>query len=136
MAKSKRKNPPSIAIIGSGYWGKNLVRNFHNLGCLKLVCDQNEAVLSNLKKRYDGIETCLALTDVLSREYLDGVIISTPAETHFNLAREVLLSGKHVYVEKPLVLHEKEGEELIALAAKKNKQKNRRGSSSMDRSDD
>jgi UDP-2-acetamido-3-amino-2,3-dideoxy-glucuronate N-acetyltransferase len=121
MARSKRKNPPSIAIIGSGYWGKNLVRNFHSLGTLKLVCDKNETVLSNLKNQYDGIETCLALTDVLSRDYLDGVVISTPAETHFNMVREVLLAGKHVYVEKPLVLRVEEGEELIQLARESNK---------------
>ncbi len=121
MVKSKRKNTPSVAIIGAGYWGQNLVRNFQSLGALKLVCDKNDMVLSNLKNQYKGIETCLALADVLAREYLDGVVISTPAETHFNLAREVLLAGKHVYVEKPLVLREEEGEELIALAKEKNK---------------
>ena len=121
MAKSKRKKPPLMAIIGSGYWGKNLVRNFHNLGVLKLVCDQNDAVLSDLKNQYSKIETCLALTDVLSRDYIEGVVISTPAETHFNMAREALLAGKHVYVEKPLVLREEEGEELIELARERNK---------------
>ena len=121
MAKSKRKIPPSIAIIGSGYWGKNLVRNFHSLGTLKLVCDKNEAVLSDLKNQYSKIKTCLALTDVLSSDYIDGVVISTPAETHFNLVREALLAGKHVYVEKPLVLRVEEGEELIELAREKNK---------------
>jgi len=57
---------------------------------------------------------------VLSRDDIQGVVISTPAETHFNIARESLLAGKHVYVEKPLVLKEEEGHELIALAQKKN----------------
>jgi UDP-2-acetamido-3-amino-2,3-dideoxy-glucuronate N-acetyltransferase len=121
MVKSKRKNSPSVAIIGAGYWGKNLVRNFHNLGALKLVCDKNEAVLANLKNQYKGIETCLALTDVLSREYLDGVIVSAPAETHHNIAREALLADKHVLVEKPLALKIEEGEELISLAKEKDK---------------
>jgi UDP-2-acetamido-3-amino-2,3-dideoxy-glucuronate N-acetyltransferase len=117
MKKTKKSNMPSIAVIGAGYWGKNLVRNFHNLGSLKLICDKNELLLADFKSQYADIETCLALTDVLKRKDIEGVVISTPAETHFNLARESLLAGKNVLVEKPLVLHEKEGEELIALAA-------------------
>ena len=114
------KDPPSVAVIGGGYWGKNLVRNFYNLNSLKLVCDKNETLLSSLKDQYDGLDTCLALTDVLSRSDIGGVAISTPAETHFNIARESLLAGKHVYVEKPLVLREDEGQELIELAQKQN----------------
>ena len=119
--RSKNHKMTSVAVIGAGYWGKNLVRNFHNLGSLKLICDKNESLLANLKSQYDGVETCLALADVLTREDIDGVVISTPAETHFNLARESLLAGKNVLVEKPLVLREKEGKELIALAAEKNR---------------
>jgi len=57
---------PAVAIIGGGYWGKNLVRNFYNLNSLKLVCDKNETILSNYKDQYKDIETCLALTDVLT----------------------------------------------------------------------
>ncbi|CAB1065102.1 UDP-2-acetamido-3-amino-2,3-dideoxy-D-glucuronic acid acetyltransferase (EC [Olavius sp. associated proteobacterium Delta 1] len=110
---------PSVAVIGGGYWGKNLVRNFYSLSSLKLVCDKNEALLSSLKDQYDGLDTCLALSDVLSRSDIAGVAIATPAETHFNLARESLLAGKHVYVEKPLVLREHEGQELIEIAQKR-----------------
>jgi len=119
---SKTNNPspdgdtPSVAVIGGGYWGKNLVRNFYNLNSLKLVSDKNEELLSSVKDQYDGVDTCLALTDVLSRSDIGGVAIATPAETHFNIARESLLAGKHVYVEKPLVLLEDEGQELIDLA--------------------
>jgi UDP-2-acetamido-3-amino-2,3-dideoxy-glucuronate N-acetyltransferase len=65
------------------------------------------------------VETCVALHDVLSRKDIRGVVIATPAETHHTLARETLSAGKHTYVEKPLVLHEEEGEELIALAEEK-----------------
>jgi len=111
----------TIAVIGSGYWGKNLVRNFYSLGALKLICDKNESILSEFKKQYKDIDTCLALADVLRQKDIEGVVIATPAETHFNIARESLLAGKNVYVEKPLVLHEKEGQELIALAEEKNK---------------
>ncbi|GAF83957.1 unnamed protein product, partial [marine sediment metagenome] len=110
---------PSVAVIGGGYWGKNLVRNFYNLNSLKLVSDKNEALLSSVKDQYDGVDTCLALSDVLSRSDIGGVAIATPAETHFNIARESLLAGKHVYVEKPLVLREDEGQELIEIAQKR-----------------
>jgi len=110
----------NIAVIGSGYWGKNLVRNYHQLGALKLICDKNEIVLDNFKQQYPDIETCLALNRVLKRDDIQGLVIATPAETHYTLAREALLAGKHVYVEKPLVLDEKEGEELISIAKGKN----------------
>jgi predicted dehydrogenase/acetyltransferase-like isoleucine patch superfamily enzyme len=109
---------PSVAVIGGGYWGKNLVRNFYNLDALKIVSDKSEAIMSGLKDRFKGIDTCLALTEVLARDDIKGVVIATPAETHFNIARESLLAGKHVYVEKPLVLEETEGHELIDLAQK------------------
>ena len=110
---------PLIAVIGSGYWGKNLVRNYHQLGALKLICDKNETVLASFKEQYPDVETCMALNDVLSRDDIQGVVIATPAELHYTLAREALLAEKHVYVEKPLVLVEDEAEELIALAEEK-----------------
>ena len=112
---------PNIAVIGSGYWGKNLVRNYYNLGVLKLICDKNPVLLDQYKKQYPDIETCLSLHDVISRDDIQGLVIATPAETHYTLAREALLAGKHVYVEKPLVLDEKEGEALIELASAQNK---------------
>jgi UDP-2-acetamido-3-amino-2,3-dideoxy-glucuronate N-acetyltransferase len=111
---------PNIAIIGSGYWGKNLVRNYHTLGALKLICDKNETVLSVFKKQYPEIDTCMALSDVLTRDDITGIAIATPAETHYDIACEALLAGKHVYVEKPLVLDESEGEELISISKQKN----------------
>lgn len=110
---------PSIAVIGSGYWGENLVRNYHQLDALKVICDMNENTLVNFKERYPETEVCLALSEVLRREDIQGVVIAAPAETHFALAREALLAHKHAYVEKPLVLDEDEAEELIALAEDK-----------------
>ncbi len=107
---------PNVAVVGGGYWGKNLVRNYHRLGALKLICDKNEIVLEKFKDQYPDVETCFALNEVLAREDIAGMVIATPAETHFRLAREALLAGKHVYVEKPLVLGEREGEELISLS--------------------
>ena len=114
--EQSNQGPPKIAVIGSGYWGKNLVRNYHQLDALRLICDRSEAVLSDLKSTYPDIETCVALSDVLAHRRIDGVVIATPAETHYTLAREVLLAGKHVFVEKPLALRESEGEELLRIA--------------------
>jgi UDP-2-acetamido-3-amino-2,3-dideoxy-glucuronate N-acetyltransferase len=114
------KNQSNVAVVGAGYWGKNLVRVYHELGALKLVCDSNEIILEKFREQYSGLETCLAFNDVLVREDIDAVVIATPAETHFSLAREALLAGKHVFVEKPLVLDECEAEKLIALANERN----------------
>ena len=112
-----RKETPTTAVIGSGYWGRHLVRNYAALGSLKLICDKNETILAKFRTQYPGVDTCLALADVLKRTDIDGVAIATPAETHFVLAREALMAGKHVFVEKPLVLEEQEAQILIDLAA-------------------
>ena len=121
MTLHQESKIPGIAIIGSGYWGKNLVRNFNSIHALKLICDKNEMILSQFQEEYKNIDVCVAINEVLNREDIEGIVISTPAETHFNLARESLLAGKHVFVEKPLVLQEKEGLELIRIAQSKNR---------------
>lgn len=106
----------NVAVIGSGYWGKNLLRNFHELDALRMICDRDESVLTGFKKLYRNIDVCSSFNDVLKRKDINGVAIATPAETHYALAREALLSGKHVFVEKPFVLHESEAQELIAIS--------------------
>ena len=111
----------SVAVIGSGYWGKNLIRNYHQLGVLKLICDKNESLLSAFRDQYPDVETCMALSDVLSRDDIHAVVIATPAETHYSFAREALLANKHTYIEKPLVLDECDAEDLISLAEKNKK---------------
>jgi UDP-2-acetamido-3-amino-2,3-dideoxy-glucuronate N-acetyltransferase len=114
MTKAKH-----IAVIGAGYWGRNLVRNYAHLNALGMICDRNAAVLGQFREQYPGVETCLTLSDVLARKDIQGIAIATPAETHFRIAREAMLSGKHLFVEKPLVLQEKEAEELIQLAGER-----------------
>jgi len=116
MINSTHAPSPSVAVIGTGYWGKNLVRNFQQLGALKLICDKNETLLTNFKEQFSELDTCFALNDTLSRDDIDGIVIATPAETHYTVAREALLAGKHVFVEKPLALREDEGKELVSLA--------------------
>jgi UDP-2-acetamido-3-amino-2,3-dideoxy-glucuronate N-acetyltransferase len=110
----------NIAVIGSGYWGKNLVRNYHQIGALKRICDSNEITLEAFRQQYPGVQTSLALSEVLADPDVSGVVIATPAETHYAIAREALLAGKHVYVEKPLVLDESQGQQLIDQAGGRN----------------
>jgi UDP-2-acetamido-3-amino-2,3-dideoxy-glucuronate N-acetyltransferase len=110
-----RQNP-RVACVGAGYWGKNLIRNFNELGALDVICDTNDAVREAFKKKYPDKHFCSSFSDVLANPAVDAIIIAAPAEKHYDLAREALLAGKHVFVEKPLALKVKEGKELIALA--------------------
>ena len=68
MVKRKKEKPLQVAVIGCGYWGKNLIRNYHKLDALKLICDKNETALANFKSQYDDVDTCIALADVLTRK--------------------------------------------------------------------
>ena len=106
----------NIAVIGAGYWGKNLVRNFFNLGALHSVCDTNPETLKSFTRQYKGVQGVASLTEVLNNQEIKGIAISTPAPSHASIAREAMLSGKDVYIEKPLCLSEEEGVELNTLA--------------------
>ncbi len=109
----------TIAVVGTGYWGKNLVRNFHSLGALHTICDTNPESLKSFTQQYSDVSGVTSFANVLNNDEIQGIVIATPAETHFNLAKETLLAGKDVYVEKPLCLSEKNGEELNRLAGQK-----------------
>lgn len=101
-----------IAVIGCGYWGRNLVRNFHQLGALAAVVDTTRAGRELAQTIAPGITTSEDVEDVF-RSSVDGVAIATPAETHFELAARALASGKDVFVEKPLALRHEQGLALI-----------------------
>lgn len=105
-----------IAVIGCGNWGKNLVRNFHNLGYLYKVCDLNPDILKNLREQYRHVRATDRFEDVFGDPAVDGVVISTPSFTHYELARQALLNNKHVYVEKPVATRSEQTLELFALA--------------------
>lgn len=113
-----QKTGQKLAVIGGGYWGKNLVRNFASLGALAALCDSNTDTLQALGKQYPLCRTFTSYADVLCDETIRAVAIATPAEGHANAVREALLAGKDVFVEKPLCLSVKEGEELVTLAKK------------------
>ena len=108
-----------VAVIGSGYWGKNLIRNYYQLGVLAAICDKRYDALNNFKENYPGVDISYSLIDIISRDDIPAVVIATPAETHYAMAKEALLAGKHVYVEKPLVFRVKEALELIEIAKQK-----------------
>lgn len=105
-----------IAVVGAGYWGENLLRVFHELGVLYRICDFSPARLQHLAVRYPDIKMDSSFESVLSDPAVDGIVIATPAESHYELARRSLLAGKDTYVEKPLTLHCEEAEKLIDLA--------------------
>lgn len=111
----------NLALIGAGYWGKNLVRNFATAkrGNLKYVCDLNEDVLNIHKTNFPSVQTITDFETVLNDNDIEAIAIATPVPTHFELAQKALQAGKHTYVEKPLTLKASQSEQLIALAADK-----------------
>lgn len=111
----------NIAVVGCGSWGKNLVRNFSELGSLFAIYDQDGTRCSFLKEKYPETHVHTSWQDVLADTRIQGVVISTPAVTHYALAKKAILADKDVMVEKPIALNYFEGEELVALAQKKGK---------------
>jgi UDP-2-acetamido-3-amino-2,3-dideoxy-glucuronate N-acetyltransferase len=106
----------NIAVIGSGYWGKNLVRNFSKLGALKTICDLDENVLRDFKEQYPEVYTTTSFQEVLEDPQINGVVIATPAVLHYKMVKEALNHKKDVFVEKPLSLDVEEGKELVEIA--------------------
>lgn len=108
---------PKVGVVGCGYWGRNLIRNFHELGALGAVCDVNDASRTEMQKLYN-VRAVARFEELLSIREIDGIVIAAPAAKHYELAKKALLCGKDVFVEKPLALHVDEGVELVELAAK------------------
>jgi UDP-2-acetamido-3-amino-2,3-dideoxy-glucuronate N-acetyltransferase len=113
-----RKN---IALVGGGYWGKNLIRNFAQLGALRTICDIDPEKLKSYESLYPGVNTSVDYRQVLVDHDIQGVVIAAPAALHYSLAKEALLAGKDVFVEKPLALKIEQGEEIIRLAEQNNR---------------
>jgi UDP-2-acetamido-3-amino-2,3-dideoxy-glucuronate N-acetyltransferase len=110
-----------IAVIGCGCWGRNLVRNFYELGVLDTVCDNDTSALKSVSAQYPGIKTTADIEQVLRSKHIKAVAVATPAVTHYDIAKKAILAGKDVFVEKPLALTTREAEELIKLAKEKEK---------------
>jgi UDP-2-acetamido-3-amino-2,3-dideoxy-glucuronate N-acetyltransferase len=110
---------PGVACVGAGYWGRNLVRTFADLGALAWVCELNPQTRAELGARYPSVKVTDRLDRVLEDPAVTAVAIATPAETHGEITRRALLAGRDVLVEKPLSLSVDEAEQLADLAAQR-----------------
>ena len=107
----------NIGMIGLGYWGKNILRNLHGLGLLHTACDSNTETLEQWQAQYESVQFTTSYDDLLQSPDIAAIVIATPAITHFAVVKAALLAGKDVFVEKPLALTVKDGEDLVELAA-------------------
>ena len=115
------KKQLKIGVVGCGYWGPNLIRNFNSLGgChLKSVCDLSEARLRHMKELYPAVTTTPRLEDLVEDPELDAIVVATSVRFHYPMARQILLAGKHVFIEKPMASSAAHCEELNEIAARK-----------------
>ena len=112
-----------VAIVGCGYWGQNLVRNFSELdeAEVKAVCDFDLTALARIKRRYPTVELKPNFQDVVNDPRIDAIVLATPVSTHYPFARKALLAGKHVLVEKPLATSTTQVLDLIEVSEKMGK---------------
>jgi len=112
-----------IAVVGCGYWGQNLLRNFCELeeAEVVMVCDFDSRSLTRAKRRYPSIEVTQSFSEVLADPRVDAVVLATPVSTHYPFAKQALQAGKHVLVEKPLAQSSAQVLDLIELAESKGK---------------
>jgi len=111
----------NIAVIGCGYWGKNLVRNFAQLDALHTICDADTNRLDELKSLYPGVNTQSDYQQLLENQEIKGVVIATPAGLHYPMAKEALLAGKDAFVEKPFTTSSADAEELLELSERQHR---------------
>src|SRR5262245_38091189 len=111
-----------VGVVGYGYWGPNIVRNFNGLDRCDVVavCDKNVKALKRAQKHYPGVQLTTDVAEILESPEIDAVAIVTPVWTHFELAKAALKNDKHIFVEKPFTSSSAQAEQLIELAARKN----------------
>ena len=108
-----------IAVIGCGLWGRNIVRNFYNLGVLKLVCDLDNDNIAKIKEMYPDLPVTKDLNDIINNPEITSVAVVTPSHTHFKIVKSMLEANKNVYVEKPISTVSDEAKALKELADSK-----------------
>ncbi len=111
-----------VAVIGAGYWGPNLIRNFLSADEIDgvVACDLDEGRLAKMRKMFHGIETSTDHNAVIARDDIDIVVIATPVSTHHAIAKAALLAGKHCFIEKPMTASSAEAQDLIDIAEQGN----------------
>lgn len=112
----------NVAVVGCGYWGNHVIRNFNtsNSWDLKYICDTDKEHLQKMAVKYPYAVATENIDDILKDDTIEAVAIATPVFTHFEVAKKCLLAGKHTWVEKPLTSTSAEAEELINIAEQKN----------------
>ena len=112
-----------VGVVGCGYWGPNLIRNFRSLGdcSLKMMCDLSEDRLKHLRRLYPDVKGETDFSHMLNGAGLDAVVVATSVRMHFSMAKASLLAGKHTMIEKPMAMSAVECEELVALTRSKNR---------------
>jgi predicted dehydrogenase len=110
-----------VGVVGLNYWGPNLVRNFDDLAELAWVCDLDDERRESLAARYPDARATASYDELLADDTLDAIVVATPVPTHYALAKQALEAGKHVFVEKPPAMRAVEMDELVELAAEKDR---------------
>jgi len=112
----------NVAVIGCGYWGPNLIRNFSSLPDCNLVavCDRKPERLSHMRNLYPGVKVTQECREAIENPEIDAIAIATPVHSHFDLANQALLGGKHTFIEKPMASSAAQCRELVELAENKN----------------
>src|SRR3954454_24109778 len=111
-----------VGVIGYGYWGPNIVRNFRGIEAtrVEMVCDKRPESLKRVNQAFPEIKTTTNAEEILKSPEIDAVAVVTPVWTHYELAKAALENGKHIFVEKPFTSCAKHAEELIEIAERKN----------------
>src|SRR5574344_985646 len=108
-----------VAILGCGLWGRNIVRNFYNLGVLDTVCDLDDNNLKTVNELYPEVKTTKDFQSILDNPEINAVAVVTPSHTHYKFVKNALNCSKNVYVEKPISTHAQEAKDLMELAESK-----------------
>lgn len=120
VTPAKPSSVVRVGIIGCGYWGPNLIRNFHEIPSAEIIaiCDSREERLRPFHRKFPTVKLSTRYQDLLSNPLIDAIVVATPVSTHYEIARRALLAGKHVLVEKPLVQTARQGNALLRLASR------------------
>lgn len=121
MSDAISRGDVRICVTGCGYWGKNLARNFANLGRLYAICESDPERLKSFAGLYPGAKAYSRLEDAVADPNVDAFAVATPAEEHFRMTLAILRAGKDVFVEKPLALNWQEGTEMVEAARRNNR---------------
>jgi len=113
-------SPFPICVVGAGYWGKNHIRTLYELNALGGIVEKDKNILKNYSSLYPYVKCYRSLDEALEKKHFIGFVVSTPANTHFDLAKTIIQSKRHVLIEKPMVLKMDHAEILVRLAKENN----------------